>query len=554
MQTFKNKRERSNEFAEELLDLSNKLTGIGHEEIDNAITETITRLGQFLQMDHAFVIGMNPKDGLFTAEFEWCNEGIPPLKDKLMNTHVSQVGALFEKLNNNECVILSSIPKDVPKDWVNELEFFKHAGLQSIILFPVMNECRLVGFIGIDSVTEPKCFAASEVYLLKVWGSMLSALIKNKRSELLIKQNQENFELFFNTVDVLLWVLDLQGNILHHNHTVSSRLSYEPDELIGLSVLNVHPEEVREEAAHTVNEMLNNRADVCPLPLLAKDGSFLPVETRIKFGKWNGRDVLFGVSKDMTERIKGEEALLQAQAVAVKANLAKSEFLTRMSHELRTPLNSILGFTQLLEMGSLSPQQNKSVAHIRTSSDFLLNLINEALDISKIESGTLHLNIEEFSVKKVILEMLEVVRTQGEHRKISFISHFSHKQRKISTDALRFRQIILNLLNNAVKYNREGGTIHIKTESIQLLKTGKAGIRVSVEDTGYGIHPDKLSVLFNPFERIGAEQTKTEGTGLGLAVIKKLTVALDGEVHVKSILHVGSTFWVDLPVCIEAAS
>jgi PAS domain S-box-containing protein len=671
MQTFKSRQKRSNNFAEELLDISNKFTGISHEEIDSAITETITRLGLFLQMDHAFVVGMDHATGLLNAQFEWCNEGISPMQDKLMDTPIDLVGVLFEKLNRSECVILPSVLKDVPKSWKSEREFFKQAGFLSMILFPVMDQSKLIGFIGIDSITEPKCFTTNEIYLLKVWGSMLSALIKNKQSELLIKQNQENFEIFFNTVDDFLWVLDLQGNILHYNKTVKERLGYSAEELSGTPVLNVHPKEVREEAAHTVEAMLNNRADVCPLPLITKDGTYIPVETRIKFGKWNGQDVLFGVSKDMTnirlseekfskafhtspalivisnladgryvdvntaflstmeydrseiigktsselgfmtpelrehftegirnhqplknielitqsksgkeligllscdsiwienrtciitviiditDRKKSEEALLQAQEDAILANRAKSEFLSRMSHELRTPLNSIIGFAQLLEMGTLLPSQIKCVTHIQASGEYLLNLINEVLDITRIESGKLHLNIEEFPVNNVILEMLDVVRSHGAKRNITFHNNFSKEQLRITTDALKFRQIILNLLNNAVKYNRVGGEIHIKTESIQLNESGKPGVRVSVKDNGYGIHPDKIDLLFNPFERVGAEHSDTEGTGLGLAVVQKLTIALDGQVYVKSKLYEGSTFWIDLPITYLATS
>lgn len=424
MQNVTGSRKRSNEFAEELLHLSNKLTGISHEEIDDAIKNTITRLGVYLQMDHAFHIAFDLEKGGLTAAFEWCNEGKPSMTDQMLKTTFDDFGSILETLSHNECVLLPSIQKHLPKSWKAERALFERNGFQSIILFPVMHESKLMGFIGLDSITEAKKFTSAEIYLLKVWGSMLSALLKNKRFELLLQQKQENAE---------------------------------------------------------------------------------------------------------------------------RSNRAKSEFLSRMSHELRTPLNSIIGFAQLLEITPLNEPQKKSVAHIRTSGDYLLNLINEVLDITRIEAGKLKLNLEPVRIDCAILEMLDVIQSQAENRNIRFLTEFKAEAFQISTDALRFRQIMLNLLNNAVKYNRVGGEINIKAECASLSTNGEPGVLVSVRDSGYGIHPEKLPLLFNPFERAGAEYSETEGTGLGLAVVKKLVTILGGEVFVESVLDKGSTFWIELP-------
>ena len=235
--------------------------------------------------------------------------------------------------------------------------------------------------------------------------------------------------------------------------------------------------------------------------------------------------------------------LSEATAEADRANRAKSEFLSRMSHELRTPLNAILGFGQLLEMDALSERQAEGVGHILRAGRHLLGLINEVLDISRIEAGRLSLSLEPVPVRETIAQAMQLVGPTATVLAVTLRVGAVDERLHVLADRQRLQQVLLNLLSNAVKYNRPRGTVTIGCE-----RAGDERVRISVTDTGPGIAAEKLERLFVPFDRLGAEATGVEGTGLGLALSKSLVAAMSGTMDVRSEPGTGSTFSVELAV------
>ena len=258
----------------------------------------------------------------------------------------------------------------------------------------------------------------------------------------------------------------------------------------------------------------------------------------------DGRWLRLATAVDVTERHQQVAALRSAKEEAERANAAKSVFLSRMSHELRTPLNAILGFGQLLETSPLDPPDANAVQFILKGGRHLLTMIDEVLDLARVETGKLVLHLAAVPVEGLVSECAAMVARMAEACGVTCVVEKSAASRLlVRADEQRLRQVLLNLLSNAVKYNRECGRVIVRCA-----RAGRGRLRLSVEDTGPGIAAADLGRLFVPFERLGQEMGEVEGTGLGLAVSKELMEAMGGSLHAKSKVGRGSTFWIELPV------
>ena len=356
-------------------------------------------------------------------------------------------------------------------------------------------------------------------------------------------------------IDALM-TTDPFGIITDVNKQMEALTGCTRDELIGAPFKNYFTDPDRAEASIKL-VLSEKKVTNYELTARARDGKETVVSYNATtfFDRDRKLQGVFAAARDVTERKRLDQVLQETNAelesakfVAEKANLAKSDFLSSMSHELRSPLNAILGFAQL--MGSDSPlptpTQKANIDQILQAGWYLLELINEILDLSLIESGKLLLSLEPMSLHEVLLDCQAMIEPQGQKRgiKLTFpqfdISWF------VNADRTQLKQVLINLLSNAIKYNRVGGTVEVTCSA----NTAER-IRISVRDTGEGLSPEKLAQLFQPFNRLGQEVSDEEGTGIGLVVSKRLVELMGGVIGVESTVGKGSVFWVELNVAAE---
>ena len=386
-------------------------------------------------------------------------------------------------------------------------------------------------------------------------------LIERQELVLSLRDSEERFRLLFDDSPDAIFLIDPHDadgmwKIIECNPTACKMNGYSREELIGqpIDLLNLTISQAHEFAASL--ERLRHDGVLYGVEAVHrhKDGHVFPIEYSTSLITLDNRELVLGIDRDITERKQAEEALSQAKdaaeesrRVAEEASRAKSEFLSRMSHELRTPMNAILGFAQLLELSRkepLTPSQQQRVVQIVKGGQHLLDLINEILDISRIEANRLQVSPEPVNAWESTQEVLDLIVPLAVKRSIQIVTKFDRMDNPpfVMADRQRFKQVLLNLLSNAVKYNYDGGTVIITCKQTPAKKW-----RISVADSGPGISTENQARLFVPFERLNADQPNVEGTGLGLVLAKRLIELMQGQIGVESTPGRGSTFWVELP-------
>lgn len=422
------------------------------------------------------------------------------------------------------------------------------------------------GVLGAYSRTK-KDFAQEDIDFLQSIANVITQAIQRDRARAALQEANENLEKTVTERTAELSRSELKfrsivesansgivlcasnGRITDWNPGAEIIFGYSKAEVLGQPLWLVIPE-YDQESHHRALDRLRSgghpRAIGRTVELKGRrqDGTEFPVE--LSLSSWGSEDEIYfsGIISDITKRKQDEAEIHQAREEAERANQAKSEFLSRMSHELRTPLNAILGFGQILDMEELSLMQKESVSHIVKAGRHLLTLINEVLDIARVEAGKIEVSLEAVAVAAVVERALGLLGPLSAQRNIRLeadLTVLGHWY--VLADEQRFMQVVLNLLSNAVKYNRDNGKV-----TIEASETDAGLLRIKVCDTGIGIAPPDLAKLFLPFERLGANKSEVEGTGLGLALSRSLMHAMGGSISVDSVLGQGTTFCLELPL------
>jgi PAS domain S-box-containing protein len=393
--------------------------------------------------------------------------------------------------------------------------------------------------IDVEITSRPLTFGGKAARLV-----LANDVTARKRGEDELRRMEKFLDSIVENIPDMIFVKEAKElRFVRLNKAGQELLALAKDQVLGKNAYDMFPREQADSFSEEDRLVLEKGLpiDIAEEEIATSKGRRLLHTKKIPILNEKGEAVyLLGVSTDITERARSEKALKQAKEEADRANRAKSEFLSRMSHELRTPMNAILGFAQLLEMDELTAEQEEGVSHIIGGGRHLLDLINEVLDLSRIEAGRMSLSSEPVEVFEVLRETIELVGQLAAEREIRLIMPES-SDHYVVADRQRLKQVLINLVSNSIKYNRPGGSVTLTCD----LEASR--LRISVIDTGIGIPAERLAQIFTPFERLGAERTDIEGTGLGLAVTKGLIEAMEGVMGVQSVHGEGTTFWLELP-------
>lgn len=423
------------------------------------------------------------------------------------------------------------------------------------VKFPVRDsQGEIFGVGGISTDITPRKQMEEE---LRGYQSNLKAKVEEKTRSLLqanadltaAKERMEFLGTGLENAGDSVFFLELEtSRFVYVNQMACKSLGYTKDELLAMAVFDIDPD-YQQENWHKFQKALSQEGLLTfESRHRARDGGIFPVEITTHLVQFQEKSYSIAFARNISDRKKIERDLVAAKTTAEQASKAKSEFISHMSHELRTPLNAILGFAQLLKLNrekTLAPRQKENVEQIQVAGHHLLDLINDVLDLTKIETGSLKVFKENVCVSKIADRLIPVVKSLAEKRQITIENHLNEPEEYLAfADPTRLKQALLNLITNAVKYNKDGGKVELKSD-----RDGEDKVRIHVIDTGEGIEDEKQQLIFEPFERLGFENSGIEGTGIGLTITKRLVAMMDGTIQVKSAKGKGSCFTITLPAC-----
>ena len=435
---------------------------------------------------------------------------------------------------------VSARPEDVPDAIDRSAWFFSAAGLLSAAMLGASLLITTGRTRRIESAVRERTTA------------LRAEVGERHAAETALRASEQRFRNILDNVPIGVVYTGLDGRMIQANPRFCELTGYTEAELVDLSPADLtHAEDL----AH--DEALAEQLILGEIPMYRRHKRYL---TKARESVWVRATVsllrdpynapwrIVGVVEDITEHLRLEEAE-KAREAAEASNAAKSEFLSRMSHELRTPLNAMLGFAQLLEIDQrhpLAPAQRPWVGQIQQAGWHLLEMINDVLDLSRIESGNLRLQIATLDLPELVAATVALVGSDASRRDIRISQDLAPGTAGILGDATRVKQILINLLSNAVKYNGDGGRVHIAS---RLMAPDR--VEISVTDTGMGMTPAQMEELFKPFNRLGRERSALQGTGIGLVISRRLAELMGGSIGVKSFPGEGSSFTLKLPKSID---
>jgi PAS domain S-box-containing protein len=515
---------------------------ISTDAMANLIYNALKMTGEFLNVSKTTLARLNTQTTALEFEYDWYNEknDLPRISKR---SYPFAPGDIFYDtfiINDKSYFFFNDI-----EDRPDIAKLLRPLGIKSMIYAPIYVYGKFWGVLSVDECINPRVWDENDVQFIKLVATLIAGMItRNDTEEQLIRMSS-----IVNSSPQYISYITTSGEFQYFNQGLLDISGYTREEILRLGRAILHDEDTnRRIKEEYIPAILEQGSYECEIPLLRKDGTIrLLATSAFTTDSENGGIGIIAV--DITEKRQLEKELISAKEQAEQSNLAKSTFLSRMSHEMRTPMNAIIGMTTIARSSGEKEKMAYCLSKINEASIHLLGVINDILDMSKIEAGKFELSYLEFDFEKMLLRVTNVMNFRIDEKRQNLVVRVDGDVPKsIIADEQRLAQVLTNLLSNAVKFTPEEGTITMAVKKIAD-KDIFSAIHVEVSDTGIGISPEQQKKLFSLFEQAdGSVARKYGGTGLGLAISKSIVELMGGEIWVKSELGKGAAFAFEITV------
>lgn len=519
------------------------------EDFDLKINRTLSKLGSGLNVSRVYIF-KDSIDKTHTSNiYEWCNLSIEPYISKLQDIPYEEIYEVKNLIEKNKLVVVNDVNQLTSESFINHLN---QQNIKSLMLYPIKFNDVETGFIGVDECLKFREWNKFEQELIITAAHLISNVFIRKCYEDNILKSEETTRAIVNAIPDYLFHIDFDGKLILFKPAKNDKYHFVSSDLIqkANNFIELFPDLLKDKILESINLCRIKGFSEIDIELKNKD---INLFYEARFEKINDEECIV-LLRNVTEEKLYQQQLEISRKIAEEeklkaeiANKAKSEFLANMSHEIRTPLNAIIGYTEFLLTKCIYPNEKKVLKTIMDSANVLLSLINDILDLSKIEANKLELKPEPVNLKSIVKEIKQIFFQKAEEKELKLIVDYNENIPEIMIlDEIRIRQILLNLVGNAIKFTHEG-----------YVKIGVDGnknnddtidLKIYVEDTGIGIDDSQKEVIFEAFRQDSNLNTKKYGgTGLGLAICKRLVEKMNGEISVYSQVGKGSIFIVRIP-------
>ncbi len=536
--------------------LIHRLLSVGVVDLDAAIHDCLSQLGAFAGRDRAYVFVSNGRS--VSNTHEWVAPGITPMIDQLQDLPLEEYSGLLEPLNNNEVVLIPDISEYRPGSMEHDLLAAQE--IRSLLIVPMLDDAGLFGLVGFDSVAARGDFASGEIYLLRAFADVVRAVLTRRTAMIEMRHAQDELaeqraflEGIVSTDASAFLVFDHNGTIIYANEASEGVLGLPVDALLGQQF----------DSSNWLISDLDGKpfaSDDHPFARVCKSGDIvrnhriaLYCEDGVRYASINAapirsakdetRQVVYAVS-DVTPLVEAEKDREAALEAAHRANQAKSNFLANMSHEIRTPLNGILGIADILADSIHDPSQKQMVSILRDSGALLMNIINDLLDMTKIEADALQLELIPFDLEELARRTEYVHTLRASEKQLSFAVKLDDAcgQDRLG-DPHRVMQILHNLISNALKFT-DTGFVHVTISAPDAQQ-----IVLRIDDSGIGMTAEQATDVLEAFAQADSSISRRfGGTGLGMSIVRRLVELMGGVLHVASKIGDGTSVTATLPL------